>query len=51
VKATEVPGRSTTATPLRQRYSHDDLRVLSADERARFLDGGPTDPQQNPTLG
>ena len=51
MKATEVPGRSTTATPLRQRYSHDDLRVLSADERARFLDGGPTDPQQNPTLG
>ena len=36
--------------PLNRRYSPDDLSVLSPDERARFLGGGPADPQQNPTL-
>ena len=50
MKATEVPGRSATAVPLSQRYSSRDLSVLTADEQARFLSGGPADPQQNPTL-
>jgi len=47
--ATEA-GRSTTVAPLSQRYSRSDLSVLSADDQARFLNGGPADPQQNPTL-
>jgi SAM-dependent methyltransferase len=42
--------RSATATPLTQRYTRDDLNVLSEDELALFVDGGPADPQQNPTL-
>jgi SAM-dependent methyltransferase len=50
VRATEASGRSLTTVPLSQRYSVADLAVLSHDERARFLNGGPPDPQQNPTL-
>jgi len=50
VKATEVEGRFATAVPLSRRYSRRDLRVLSDDERRRFVAGGPADPQQNPTL-
>jgi SAM-dependent methyltransferase len=42
--------RSATAAPLSQRYTRDDLNVLTEDERARFVDGGPADPQQNPML-
>jgi SAM-dependent methyltransferase len=37
-------------TPLRRRYSRADVDVLSPDERARFLNGGPADPQQNVIL-
>jgi SAM-dependent methyltransferase len=50
VPSTEVVGRSTRVTPLSRRYSASDLAILSEDERARFLDGGPPDPQRNPTL-
>jgi SAM-dependent methyltransferase len=42
--------RALTAVPLSQRYSPTDLGVFSADERARFVDGGSADPQSNPTL-
>jgi SAM-dependent methyltransferase len=49
VKATEV-ARSVTAVPLSERYSREDLSVFSADERARFVDGGSADPQANPAL-
>jgi len=41
---------SVTAVPLSQRYSREDLGVFSADERARFIDGGSADPQANPTI-
>jgi len=50
VKATEVEGRFATAVPLSRRYSRRDLRILSDDERRRFVASGPADPQQNPTL-
>ena len=50
VSRTEVAGPSTSLTPLSRRYTRNDLGVLSADERARFLTGGPADPRQNPTL-
>jgi SAM-dependent methyltransferase len=42
--------RSVTAVPLGERYSREDLSVFSADERARFTDGGSADPQANPAL-
>lgn len=42
--------RSVSAVPLSQRYSREDLGVFSADERARFIDGGSADPQANPTI-
>jgi SAM-dependent methyltransferase len=45
-----VSGRSAAAVPLRKRYSRSDLSILSADEQRRFVDDGPADPQENPTL-
>ena len=50
MKATEAPGCSAEAAPLRERYSASDLAVLSADELARFVGDGPADPRENATL-
>ena len=50
VKATEAPGCSAEAAPLRERYSASDLAVLSADELARFVGDGPADPRENAML-
>ena len=50
MKATEAPGCSAEAAPLRERYSASDLAVLSADELARFVGDGPADPRENAML-
>jgi len=47
---TEVAGQSVSTVPLTERYSTADLRIFSADESGRFLEGVIADPRHNPSL-
>ena len=46
----EAVGQAVSAVPLMERYSAADLRVFSAEESSRFLEGTDADPQRDASL-
>jgi len=46
----ELVGQAVATVPLTERYSTTDLRIFSAEESARFLEGANPDPKRNPSL-